>query len=240
MFERRPIYFVGSGGSESTIFSQVVDPLRLEMPVRIKICGVTSLSDARFAVEEGADALGFVFYSSSPRYLAATAAAQISRSLPPFVARVGLFVDAGIEHVRDVISACNLDTIQFHGDESPAYCRHFAGVAKVIKAFRVRDAQSLDLMTQYETDAWLLDSYVPGKRGGTGHTFNWGLAMEAKMLGRPIILSGGLDSSNVTEAIRRVRPYAVDVSSGVESEPGHKDSNRVQAFIQAVRASATG
>ncbi|MSU35960.1 MAG: phosphoribosylanthranilate isomerase [Pedosphaera sp.] len=210
------------------------------MPVRIKICGVTSLSDARFAVDQGADALGFVFYSSSPRYLPVAAAAQISRGLPPFVARVGLFVDATIEHIRDVISACNLDTIQLHGDEPPEYCRHFAGVAKVIKAFRVRDAQSLDLMTRYETDAWLLDSYVPGKRGGTGHTFNWGLAMEAKMLGRPIILSGGLDPVNVTEAIRRVRPYAVDVSSGVESEPGRKDPTRVQAFIQAVRVGAPG
>jgi phosphoribosylanthranilate isomerase len=201
--------------------------------VRVKICGITSLRDAELAVAAGADALGFMCYARSPRWIQPEAAREIVRALPPFVSAVGVFVDAEEALVRRVVTLCGLDAVQFHGDETPEYCARF-GTLRVFKAFRVRDAQSLQRLTDYPTNAWLLDAFVPEQPGGTGRTFNWDLALQAKRLGRPIILAGGLTPENVADAVRRVQPYAVDVSSGVESAPGRKDPAKMQAFVQAV------
>jgi phosphoribosylanthranilate isomerase len=144
---------------------------------------------------------------------------------------VGVFVDAPEELVVRAISECGLNLLQFHGDEIPEYCQRFS--VMTMKAFRVRDAESLRALPNYKTDAFLLDSYVAGKPGGTGERFNWDLAVEAKKFGKPIFLAGGLTPENVTEAIRQVQPYGVDVSSGVESAPGRKDISKVRAFITA-------
>jgi phosphoribosylanthranilate isomerase len=203
--------------------------------VRVKICGITSEADALAAVEAGADALGFMFYEPSPRNLSVAQAAQVIRVLPPFVARVGVFVNPTAELVRQIADKCGLDTIQLHGDESPAWCDEIAATTrlKVVKAFRVRDASILELLPAYHTSAWLLDSYVAGQLGGTGARFNWDLAVLARQLGTPIILAGGLTPENAAEAARQVMPHALDVSSGVESAPGKKDHAKVRDFIAA-------
>lgn len=203
------------------------------MSLRIKICGITNRDDALTTVDAGADALGFVFHEASPRQVSIPTAAEIIRHLPPFVARVGVFVDAAEELVRRVIAECGLDTVQLHGVEPPDFGRSLP--VKVIKAFRVQGLESLVDLPRYETSAWLLDSYVPGQPGGTGAKFKWDLAIEAKKLGRPILLAGGLTPGNIAAAVRQVRPYGVDVSSGVESEPGRKDVRKVQQFIEAAR-----
>jgi phosphoribosylanthranilate isomerase len=225
------------------------------MSIQVKICGITRLTDALAAVEAGADALGFMFYERSPRFVRLAVAAQIICRLPPLVTRVGVFVDATEEEVRRTAAECGLDALQFHGEESPEFCARFGGgtsaevlrtltrptdsgtgpVFRVIKAFRIRDRDSLTGLPGYRCDAWLLDSYVPGQPGGTGSTFNWDLAIEAGRAGRPVILAGGLVPENVAEAVRRVRPYGVDVSSGVESAPGLKDPARIRAFVKAAR-----
>ena len=204
------------------------------MRIRVKICGVTNLPDALAAVEAGADALGFVFYEQSPRRVAPETAAGIIRQLPPFVAKVGLFVNAPLEVVHQTIAACGLDTLQFHGGESPAYCRAFT--LRTLKAFRVQDRGFLGELPAFDTAAWLLDAAVSGQYGGTGARFDWALAVEAGRLGKPIILAGGLTPANVQEAIRQTRPYAVDVSSGVESAPGRKDAGKIREFIAAVQS----
>jgi phosphoribosylanthranilate isomerase len=204
--------------------------------VRVKICGITHPEDALEAVEAGADALGFMFYERSPRHVDLAEAGDIARRLPPFVAKVGVFVNPTADYVRQAIAQSGLDTLQFHGEESSDFCSQFG--LKVIKAFRVSDASLLPALLAYATDAWLLDSYVPGQLGGTGECFNWDLALEAKSHGRPIILAGGLTPENVAEAVRRVRPFGVDVSSGVESAPGEKDADKMRAFIAAARMAA--
>jgi phosphoribosylanthranilate isomerase len=203
------------------------------MPVIVKICGITNLRDALAAVEAGADALGFVFYEPSPRYVPLDIAARIIVRLPPSIVKVGLFVDAPKDLVVRAIRQCGLTLLQFHGAETPDFCLQFGLMS--MKAFRVRDAASLQALPDYRTDAWLLDAYSQDKAGGTGETFNWDLAVEAQRWGRPIFLAGGLTPENVAEAIRRVRPYAVDVSSGVETVPGKKDPAKVQAFIRAAK-----
>lgn len=204
------------------------------MAVKVKICGITNLADALCAAEAGADALGFVFYEPSPRCITLEAAAQIAQKLPPHVVKVGVFVDAPQETVLRAIAGCGLNLLQFHGNESPEYCLEFGLMS--MKAFRIRDAASLQDLPHYPTDAWLLDSYVAEKPGGTGEKFNWELAREAQSLGRPVFLAGGLSPGNVADAIRLVRPYGVDVSSGVEMSPGKKDHGKVRAFIEAARA----
>ncbi|MBI5773110.1 MAG: phosphoribosylanthranilate isomerase [Verrucomicrobia bacterium] len=204
------------------------------MRLRVKICGITNVGDALAAVDAGADALGFMFYEASPRHLTTEAAAKIIRQLPPFVAKVGVFVNAPVEAIHRTVEACGLDTLQLHGEETPEFCRQFPRL-KVVKAFRIKDATSLSSLPPYETDAWLLDSFVPGKPGGTGEKFNWELACEAKESGRPVILAGGLTPENIAEAIHEVWPFGVDVSSGVESAPGKKDHARIRDFIAAVR-----
>ena len=203
------------------------------MSVKVKICGITNAEDAQAAVAAGADLLGFVFYDGSPRHVTVEQAAAIARIVPPFVVRVGLFVNAPEELVGEAMSACGLQLLQFHGDETPEYCRQFGAMS--MKAFRVKDAETIRTLPDFPTDAWLLDAFVPGQRGGTGHSFNWDLAIEAVKLGKPVFLAGGLTPENVAEAVRKVRPYGVDVSSGVESAPGKKDHAKVRAFIQAAK-----
>jgi phosphoribosylanthranilate isomerase len=204
------------------------------MPVKVKICGITNLADGMAAAEAGADALGFVFYDQSPRCVSVEAAAGLIRQLPPFVMKVGVFVNAPEDLVVQAIRDCGLNLLQFHGEESPEYCLQFGLMS--MKAFRIRDAASLQALLGYHTDAWLLDAYTPDKPGGTGETFNWDLALEAQAWGRPIFLAGGLTPENVTGAVRRAQPYGVDVSSGVETAPGRKDHAKVKAFIQAAKS----
>ena len=205
------------------------------MSVRVKICGITRLDDALGAVEAGAEALGFMFYETSPRNVSVKVTADIIRQLPPFVAKVGVFVNATEDVVRKTAVECGLDTLQFHGDETPAFCGKFSPL-KVYKAFRIQGLESLQRLPTYKTDAWLLDGFMPDKPGGAGAKFNWDLAVEAQKLGRPIILAGGLTPENVADAVRKVQPYAVDVSSGVESAPGKKDRAKMQRFIAAAKA----
>src|SRR5690349_23957241 len=191
------------------------------MSVKVKICGITNLDDGMAAATAGADALGFVFCETSPRCLSISAAARIVKELPPFIIKVGVFVNAPEDFVIRAVGACGLSLLQFHGDEPPEYCVQFGVMS--MKAFRIRDASSLERLKDYPTDAWLLDAYVADKLGGTGETFDWERAVEAKRFGRPVFLAGGLTPENVAEAVRHVRPYAVDVSSGVEASPGKKD-----------------
>jgi phosphoribosylanthranilate isomerase len=204
------------------------------MSVKVKICGITNLADARAAVEAGADALGFMFFEISARRVDAAAAKKIIKALPPFVSKAGVFVNPSEDFVRDVIAQTGIDTLQFHGEETPAFCQQFS--LPVIKAFRMQDRQSLKQLAGYETAAWLLDTFVEGKAGGTGQQFNWDLAVEARALGRPIILAGGLTPANAKQAVAKVRPFGVDVSSGVEASPGKKDPAKIRAFIQSARS----
>src|SRR5262245_63475658 len=204
------------------------------MSVKVKIFCITNEADAMAAIEAGADLLGLVFYEQSPRFLSVAAAAKLSRQLPGFTVKTGVFVNAPEDLVVRAIGECGLNLLQFHGDEPPEYCLQFGLMS--MKAFRIRDAQSLEALSQYRTDAWLLDAYSADQSGGTGKQFNWDFAVEAQKLGRLIFLAGGLTPENVAEAVQKVQPYGVDVSSGVESAPGRKDHGKVRAFIQAAKA----
>lgn len=206
---------------------------------RIKICGITRVEDALAAAQAGADAIGLVFYERSPRHVAAQQAAQLAAALPPFVTVVGLFVNAEAALVREVLAQVPLDLLQFHGDEAPEYCAQFA--RPYLKAIRVK--AGVDLL-QCASDfrsarGLLLDAHVEGVPGGTGATFDWTLIPEQLPL--PVILSGGLDAGNVAAAVEQVRPYAVDVSSGVEANEGInilkgiKDAAKIAAFINEVK-----
>jgi phosphoribosylanthranilate isomerase len=204
------------------------------MGVIVKVCGITNREDAEAAVAAGADALGFVFYPPSPRAVSVRAAAEITDGLPPYIVRTGVFVDAEPADVLAAARECQLTLLQFHGTEPPEYCTQFGIMA--MKAFRVRGPETLDAMQQYHTEAYLLDAWTAGQLGGTGERFDWELAIEAQKLGKPIFLAGGLKPDNVAEAIRRVRPYAVDVSSGVEASPGRKDHGKVMAFVRSAKS----
>ena len=203
------------------------------METKVKICGITNLADAQAAAKAGADVLGFNFYEKSPRHVSVNSAAEISRQLPPFVMRAGVFVNPSEELVLRAIGDCGLSLLQFHGDEPPEFCTQFGLMS--MKAFRIRDAKSLKQLPEFQTDAWLLDAFSPEARGGTGEKFNWNLAIEAQKFGKPIFLAGGLTPENVAEAVRKVEPFGVDVSSGVELSPGKKDHAKIRAFIAAVR-----
>lgn len=200
---------------------------------RVKICGLTRPGDVEAAVAAGADAVGLVFHPASPRFVTVDQAAELCRVLPPFVAAVGLFVDAPGQRIRAVLDRVPLDLIQFHGEEPPDLCASFG--RRWIKAIRMRPG--LDLTAQagvYSGAAGLLlDAFDPVLAGGTGKTFDWGCIPDA--LGSPLVLAGGLTPDNVAEAIRRVRPFAVDVSGGVESAKGIKDPAKISAFMTGVR-----
>jgi phosphoribosylanthranilate isomerase len=199
------------------------------MAVRVKICGITRAEDLHAACAAGADALGFVFYARSPRHVAAETVAALLRQLPPFVQSVGLFVDADPAFIESVLRVAPLDLLQFHGDETPADCARHG--RPYIKAIRVNpDTDLLKCAADFDAArGLLLDAFVPGVPGGTGERFDWNLI--PPNLPRPVILSGGLDPGNVAEAVRTVRPWAVDVSSGVEASKGIKDAQKIARFI---------
>ncbi len=199
----------------------------------IKICGITREQDLLAAAQAGVNAVGFVFYAKSPRAVTPARAAGLMQGLPPFVMSVGLFVDASVEDIKQALAMARVDLLQFHGDESPAYCGQFG--IPYLKALRVR--KGVDLL-QYACDyhdarGLLLDAYVEGTPGGTGATFDWALIPKALPL--PVVLSGGLTPNNVTAAITAVRPWAVDVSSGVEISKGIKSAEKITAFVTGVR-----
>jgi phosphoribosylanthranilate isomerase len=201
--------------------------------VRSKICGITRIEDALAAVAAGADAIGLVFYAKSPRAVSVEQAAAILQALPPFVTSVGLFVDMPRAELQALLQRLPLDLLQFHGDESPADCEGHG--RPYIKALRVRPGEDVAAaMAPYAgARGILLDTFVEGVPGGTGATFDWSLV--PRQAGKPIILAGGLEAGNVAAAIRQVRPYAVDVSGGVEASKGIKDAGKIRAFVQAVR-----
>ncbi|MET3999414.1 phosphoribosylanthranilate isomerase [Marinobacterium sp. MBR-109] len=204
------------------------------MTTRIKICGITCREDAVAAVTAGADALGFVFYEPSSRYVDPAVAADIISTLPPFITSVGLFVDAPQEQVQRVIDLAGLDLLQFHGDETEQQCSRFS--RPYIKALRVRPGLDVESAAAVYRSArgLLLDAYRPGVPGGTGEVFDW--ALIPRTLAGDITLAGGLTPANVAAAITQVQPYAVDVSGGVEAAPGRKDKTKMCAFAAAVRA----
>jgi len=203
------------------------------MATLVKICGITRREDAHAAARAGAHAIGLVFYAESPRYVTPAKAAEIIRAIPPFITTVGLFVNANAAEVRSMLSEAPVELLQFHGEETPEFCGQFD--QPFVKAVRV--GPGVDLL-QYARDyrdaqALLLDALVEGLQGGSGVTFDWNLI--PRDLALPVILSGGLTAGNVTEAVRRVRPLAVDVSSGVESARGIKDASKIAAFMKGVR-----
>lgn len=201
---------------------------------RVKICGITRLEDALAAIAAGADALGFVFYAPSPRAVSAQQAAAIVQALPPLVTTVGLFVDASRAEIEQVLAEVPLDLLQFHGEESNADCRQFG--RPWIKALRVRPGEDVAQRLRGWPDArgYLLDAWHPSAPGGTGHRFDWSQVPTG--VDKPLILAGGLDPDNVVDAIRQTRPYAVDVSGGVESARGIKDAAKINAFMAGVRS----
>lgn len=200
--------------------------------VKIKICGITNLEDALMAAELGVDALGFNFFRQSPRFIEPERAAEIIYQLPPFVAAVGIFVNETEGRVREIQKLTGIGVLQFHGDEAPEFCERFEG--RVIKAFQVKGKESLHGIMHYNVSAVLLDAYTKGLKGGTGRTFDWGLARHAAAL-RRVILAGGLTTDNVAEAVKVVQPYGVDVAGGVEKEKGIKDHQKMKKFVAEVR-----
>ncbi len=203
--------------------------------MKVKLCGLTNKDDAVQAAMLGADALGFIFYEKSPRYVTPETVQEIVPFLPPFVQLVGVFVNQSLAHVHAVAQQCRLDTIQLHGEESPAYCMDVHH--RVIKSFSVQSQADLDTMPMYQglVSSILVDTKVQDIRGGTGQTFDWSLANLVKEQGVPLILAGGINASNIEKAIQLVSPYAIDISSGVESEPGKKDYNKMSDVIRLAK-----
>lgn len=206
------------------------------MLCRIKICGITTPEDAFAAVAAGADALGFVFHKASARCVTAEVVHRIIALLPPFVLPVGVFVNEDMKVVRDLMDSCGLALAQLHGDEPAAYCEQLG--RPILKAIRLRDMRSFLSLAEYKGRAgvrgFVIDAYSDSAYGGTGQTTDWGLAAQAAQ-SAAVLLAGGLTPDNVGEAIARVRPYGVDVSSGVESSPGKKDHAKLQAFVEAAK-----
>lgn len=204
--------------------------------VKVKVCGITNAKDALAAVEAGVDALGFVFYEKSPRYVAPAVAAAIIAELPPLVTPVGVFVNEGLATVRSIMDTCGIAMAQLHGDEPASYCGELSRPA--MKALRLKDRGCLLALAEYKgrggVRGFVLDTFSEFAYGGTGQIADWNLAAEVAKT-TPIVLAGGLTPENVMEAIRAVRPYGVDVSSGVESVPGKKDHTKMRAFLEVVR-----
>jgi phosphoribosylanthranilate isomerase len=205
------------------------------MTVKVKICGLTRLEDAGLAVESGAWAIGMVFHPDSPRHVDVEQAAEIATAFRRRCEVVGVFVNAPLDDVLRTLGSVPLTVLQLHGDEGPSYCAEAGRRSglKVMKAVRAKDVHAVRSLSSYKTDFHMIDAYVPGTYGGTGERFDWELAA-AHPGGTPLVLSGGLTAENVREAIAIARPFAVDVSSGVESAPGIKDSYRMQSFFEAV------
>ena len=204
--------------------------------VKVKVCGITNVEDARAALEAGADALGFNFYARSPRYVAPEEARRIIRVLPREMFCIGVFVnESDAETVARKAEAAGVAAVQLHGDEPPEYCAAL-GERRIIKALRVGEDFAPEQATRFQVESILLDAYSPHARGGTGETFDWELARRTREMVAQLYLAGGLAPDNVARAIVAVRPFAVDVCSGVELAPGRKDARRVRAFVAAVRA----
>lgn len=202
--------------------------------VKVKICGITNWTDARRAVAEGADLLGFNFYAGSPRYVAPAKAKRIVRRLPKKVSAVGVFVNESEEKMLEIARAVGLDTLQLHGDETPAMVARLKRSFPVIKAIRVKGRASAARLDKFRATALLLDGFDAKQRGGTGKTFDWKVARLATKQGR-VFLAGGLTPENIGDAIRTARPYAVDVCSGVEARPGKKDPARIKSLMRAAK-----
>ena len=200
--------------------------------VRVKICGVRTLAEAEAAIDAGADALGFNFWAHSPRFIDPSQAAAITRSLPPLVSAIGVFVNEEPDRIIRVVSHARLDAVQLHGDETPEFCAALTGL-QVIKAFRVGESFDAREIQAYSVGMALLDTRIKGEYGGTGKRFDWRIAVEAKRYA-PVMLAGGLGVENVAEAILAVRPAAIDVCSGVEAEPGKKDFSKIREFMRQV------
>ena len=201
--------------------------------IRVKICGITNLEDALAAAKFGADAVGFVLYPNSPRYLKPAQAKLIIDQLPPFVTSVGVFANQAAEEIRRMMEECGFDLVQLQGDESPEFCWRLG--SRVVKAIRVKDHGSLKQMAEYSVRAFVLDTYRENQLGGTGERFDWDLAVQARSFGR-IVLAGGLTPENVRDAIRKVQPYGVDVSTGVEKYLGKKDHSKIENFIKQAKS----
>jgi phosphoribosylanthranilate isomerase len=215
---------------------RMMQQAKASMAVRVKICGITNPEDAAAALDAGADALGFVFHRKSPRYVEPPVVKSIVAGLPPFILTVGVFVNEEPKIVRDLMDSCGLVLAQLHGEESAGYCETLG--RPVIKAIGLKDRASLLALAEYKGRAqvrgFLLDAFVPGVYGGTGQTTDWSVAAEiAKAV--TVILAGGLTPDNVATAVAVVKPYAVDVSSGVEASPGKKDHAKIRAFVQAAK-----
>lgn len=209
--------------------------------VKVKICGLTNLEDARWACQQGADLLGFIFVPASPRYIPPAQAAAIIEALRAEGCQalcVGVFVDAPASEVQETAARCRLDLVQLHGSEPPAYARQMP--CPVIRAHRVRGAVPWDELLAYPAWAYLLDSFHPQSAGGTGQAWNWDILESAVLPAARLIIAGGLTPENVAEAVRRLTPWGVDVSSGVESRPGKKDPVKVRDFIRQVKALSNG
>lgn len=202
--------------------------------IKVKICGITNLPDALCAQNFGADALGFVFYPKSPRYISSRQAQKIIQRLKKSIKKIGVFVNPKVSHVRRIAELCGLDMLQFHGDEAPEFCRYFSGY-KVIKSFRVKNKASLKSIGLYKgVDFFLFDAFKKGLLGGTGAQFRWGLLKDIHVQ-KPFFLSGGLCAGNVGKAIKCIRPDWIDVSSGLEISPGRKDAGMLRKFIERAK-----
>lgn len=210
----------------------MVEKKRREV-ARVKICGITNVSDAYAAVECGANALGFIFYQKSQRYVSPKKAKEMIERLPWAMIKVGVFVNQEVEEVKEITNYCGLNLVQLHGDESPQYCSQFP-VSSLIKAVSPRTEKDVLKLKKYHVRAILADARKPGCYGGIGKITNWRLAIKVKEI-HPLILSGGLNSENIREAIETVRPQAVDVNSGVEISPGKKDPDKIRKLIEIVR-----
>lgn len=202
--------------------------------VKVKICGITNLEDALACTKSGADALGFVFYKKSPRYIRPFDAVKIIKKLPAHIIKIGIFVDAKEKVIRKIAKACRLNMLQFHGRESAEFCRRF-GDYKIIKAFRVKDCIDENKIAEYNTFAYLFDTFTKNSPGGSGRNFNWKLIRHIGKLDCPIFLSGGLNAGNVKRAIRCVKPQWVDASTSLEEYPGKKNQGKVKDFIRKAK-----
>jgi phosphoribosylanthranilate isomerase len=204
-----------------------------KLPTRIKVCGITRSEDALAAVRLGVDALGFIFVPASPRYIAPADAAGIIKTLPPFVTKVGVFVNEEPRLAVEAAGIAGVNAAQLHGDETPEYCAGFP--LPVIKVFSVGEGFDVSTMRRYKAAGYLLDTYHPKRRGGSGNTFDWSIAAKARAMYDSVILSGGLNPQNIREAVESVLPYAVDLNSGVEVSPGVKDSEKIMAAVSIIK-----
>ncbi|BDU50880.1 phosphoribosylanthranilate isomerase [Haliovirga abyssi] len=204
------------------------------MNVKVKICGITRLEDAQVAIENGVDALGFIFYKKSKRYIEPNKVKEIIKNIPPFISKVGVFVNEDINDIKRIGKELKLDILQLHGEESVEYLKELEKGFTVVKAFRIKDIRELEKIKDYKIKWFLLDTYSSKEYGGTGEKFNWEIVKEAKKYGK-VILAGGLNSENIKLAIDELKPYGVDISSGVEIDKGIKDRKKIIDIMRIIK-----